>query len=370
MERNNIFRGAGKQATYANAAYELLMTGDWVTNLDIVVKADKVEKEEVLKNGISKWPYIGELKKVIPLLRSAIEEEVRKKEKVRKDCIVIEGNNRRQRMRYVGEDKDPLREMRMAKAINDIRQYWYFCQDAAGLLPTSWLEHFLQGSSDLLEINRRRRKGEQMISADQNRELKNIDLLPRLYQAIRDQRALIICYKPFGEEERVINFCPHFLKEYNGRWFLMGYTEGCEPEMGFIMALDRIEGKFKYNPRMTWHPAPEGYYAGYLRDKVGVSQGKDRTAHDVTIRAYGLKMFKLTETKPIHHSQRCVKDYGEYADGCYGEFALHVELNNELIGRILQMGDSLEVMAPDEARDMIARRISRMHARYQPSTEN
>ena len=122
MERNNIFRGAGKQATYAKTAYELLMTGDWVTNLDIVVKADKVEKEEVLKNGISKWPYIGELKKVIPLLRSAIED---------KDpgCIVIEGNNRRQKMRYVGEDKDPLREMRMAKAINDIRQYWYFCQE-------------------------------------------------------------------------------------------------------------------------------------------------------------------------------------------------------------------------------------------------
>ena len=61
MERNNIVRGAGKQATYAKTAYELLMTGDWVTNLDIVVKADKVEKEEVLKNGISKWPYIGEL---------------------------------------------------------------------------------------------------------------------------------------------------------------------------------------------------------------------------------------------------------------------------------------------------------------------
>lgn len=81
-------------------------------------------------------------------------------------------------------------------------------------------------------------------------------------------------------------------------------------------------------------------------------------------------MFKLTETKPIHHSQRCVKDYGEYADGCYGEFALHVELNNELIGRILQMGDSLEVIAPDEARDMIAQRISRMHARYQLPTED
>lgn len=71
---------------------------------------------------------------------------------------MIEGNNRRQKMRYVGEDKDPLREMRMAKAINDIRQYWYFCQDAAGLLPTSWLEHFLQGSADLLEINRRRKR--------------------------------------------------------------------------------------------------------------------------------------------------------------------------------------------------------------------
>ena len=158
MKRNNIFQGAGKQATYAKTAYELLMTGNWVTNLDIVVKADKKEKEEVLKTGISKYDGIGELKKAIPLLRRTIEE------KVGQGCIVIEGNNRRQRMRYVGEDKDPLREMRMAKAINDLSQYWYFCQDAAGLLPTSWLEHFLQGSTDLLEINRRRKKGEQMIS--------------------------------------------------------------------------------------------------------------------------------------------------------------------------------------------------------------
>lgn len=82
MKRNNIFQGAGMQATYANAAYELLMTGNWVTNFDIVVKAG-TKKEEVLEKGISNLKCIGELKKAIPLLRRTIEE------KVGKGCIVI-----------------------------------------------------------------------------------------------------------------------------------------------------------------------------------------------------------------------------------------------------------------------------------------
>ena len=61
---------------------------------------------------------------------------------------------------------------------------------------------------------------------------------------------------------------------------------------------------------------------------------------------------------------------GVYEDGKYGEFVIHVELNNEFIGRILQMGDGLEVVSPENIRKIFADRIENMHRLYAKGTES
>ena len=63
------------------------------------------------------------------------------------------------------------------------------------------------------------------------------------------------------------------------------------------------------------------------------------------------------DTKPLHQSYTIVKPFAQYEDGEYAEFSVDVEPNNELYGRILQMGAGLEVVSPESVRNKIAQRV-------------
>ncbi len=70
-------------------------------------------------------------------------------------------------------------------------------------------------------------------------------------------------------------------------------------------------------------------------------------------------------TKPLHNKQGIKKEFGIYEDGTYGELIVHVEVNNEFIGRILQMGAGLEIRAPKEVRDLFAERVRALADLYE-----
>ena len=70
------------------------------------------------------------------------------------------------------------------------------------------------------------------------------------------------------------------------------------------------------------------------------------------------------ETKKLHKSQETVLPFEEHDDGIYGEFVFDVEVNNEFIGRILQMGEGLEIVAPKEVRDIFWERVEKMAELY------
>ena len=176
---------------------------------------------------------------------------------------------------------------------------------------------------------------------------------------------LSIKYKPYEEKEVMdLVFHPQHLREYNGRWHLFGKAEDRTPEWTFDIAIDRIIGKPRELYKVKYEAAPDNFYKEFFKDKVGVSHIPGNEAVDIIIRAHSINMYKLTETKPIHHSQKILSDFEEHEDGSYGDFSIHVELNNELIGRILQMGDGLEVVSPENIRKIFADRIENMHRLY------
>lgn len=70
------------------------------------------------------------------------------------------------------------------------------------------------------------------------------------------------------------------------------------------------------------------------------------------------------DTKPLHSTYEVVKPFDEYKDGKYAEFSVDVEMNNEFIGRVLQMGAGLEVMSPLEVRDEFIERVSDLASHY------
>lgn len=360
MTNPNLFFGNSSKAQFANIIYRCLMGRKWFTYADVMAESEGLSSANDLSYSITKCRGYIQLKKAFNELRNEIEK------KEGKECIETRGNNRSNKsFRYVGIDPDPLSDMRNVKIINDLRQYWRFCQDSAGFFPTAWLEYFFKDCKDLFAMKKKLQDGEQVLTSSMDRILKNIQLLPSLYEDIIQQWVLSIAYKPYEEQEPLqLIFHPQHLREYNGRWHLFGHAEGLEPEWTFDVALDRIEGVPKILHHVAYLPAPKNFYSDYFNNKVGVSHHEGHEAKDIVIRAHTSYMYKLTETKPIHGSQKTLSTFAEHADGCYGDFCVHVEVNNELIGKILQMGDGLEVVSPQDVRDIMAQRIANMNRRY------
>ena len=368
MQRKNLFDGELK-AQFANITYRRLMSRRWVTYADVLAEYLGLSSAKDLKYSISSYfTYTNEddedkkgfreLKKAFPDVCKAIRE------KLGKESIEEDGNNRNKRFRYVGKDDDPLADMRNAKVIDNLRQYWKFCQDSAGFFPKSWLEYFFHDCQDLLDMKVKRQKGEQVIGTSLDSILTNIEYLPLLYEAITNRTVMEIEYKPFDEEQVTLMFHSHYLKEYNGRWHLFGHAEGREPENGYNIALDRIQAKPRERSKVEYVSAPDHFYDEFFKDIVGVSHMKDSKKEHIIIRAHEHYIFKLMDTKPIHPTYEVVKPFGEYEDGKYAEFSVDVEMNNEFIGRVLQMGAGLEVMSPPEVRKEFTERVSNLASHY------
>lgn len=359
MSRKDIFDGESYQTLFADKVYSRLRSREWFSSSDVM--AD-VLGEKHLSVSVSKCKYYSELKKVLPKVIQAIRE---------KNLVVEErGNNRTREYRYTGEDDDPLRELQQAKAIRSIEKYWRFCQDSSGFFPMSWLEYFFKDSTDLIDIRHKKKKGEQIVGVSNDRILKNIDMLPSLYEAIKERKVLAIDYASHynSSNVRTLTFHPHYLNEFNGRWYLLGHAEGEIPDEGYHLALDRIVGSPRTVADKEFVPAPPGFYDKMFQGLVGVTFDKEEGIHPVPvlIRAHSQYMFYLTATKPLHSTQRIAAPYDE--EKGYGDFEVTVCPNKEFFGRVMQMGSELEIISPENVREEMAERVLRLVGRYRPNT--
>lgn len=365
MTRKNPFDGDSYYPMFARVTYKRFMNREWVTQADVMAEFLGRNSAAELPCSISKCDHKGELKKAFV----DIKEEIIKR--LGCDCFKEKDDKydkRKKRYLYVGENDDPLADLRNAKVISDLKQYWQFCQDSAGFFPISWLDYFFKDSRDLLEIKDKQKKGEQVLAAIEDRNLTNIELLPFLYEAIKKKQVLAICYnsyRPYSEGELSLIVSPHYLKEFNGRWYLFGNATKDGIEWKNHIALDRIVGRPKeIYSGAVYVDAPAHYYEDYFKNIVGVTHKDNERIEEVRVRAHTYYMFKLSETKRLHASQRVVVPWGEHTEGKYGEFSVQVEVNDEFVGRILQMGDGLEVVSPKNVRDLFQKRVEALANLY------
>ncbi len=114
--KGNIFNGDSYKAIFARAIYKRLMSREWVTLAEIM--SDYLG--EPCENP-SKEEHYGELKKAFGEIKVLIIE------KVGKDSIEVEGNNRSQRFRYMGDVENPLSDLyNYGRVIRDLKTYWQF----------------------------------------------------------------------------------------------------------------------------------------------------------------------------------------------------------------------------------------------------
>lgn len=354
MAKDYLFDGDSLKAQSARIVYKRLMSRKWITYADVM--AEYLPKP--MTGNMSSYPKeYGELRKAFRDVYNAIVKEVGE------GSIEEQGNNRNKSFRYVGKNDNPLEAMINARVIRDLKKYWEFCQDSAGFLPETWLECYLADCQDLISIKTKKKRGEQVISSSVDRHQTNIEYLPMLYESIKNHQVLSIDYKPYEEEKATLIFHPHFLKEYNGRWHLFGFAEEKGQE-GIDLALDRIASRPREVYDKEFISAPDRFYEAFFEKIVGVSHQESNYYGAIRVRAHSLYIFKLMETKKLHKSQETVLPFEEHDDGAYGEFSIDVEVNNEFIGRVLQMGEGLEIVGPKEVRNIFKERVEKMAGLY------
>ena len=182
--------------------------------------------------------------------------------------------------------------------------------------------------------------------------LTNIDLLPVFYKAITEKKVLRFAYQRFGQEPFSLTFHPQFLKEYNGRWFVLGEADR-EPFHAYNVPLDRIVSEVWEVDNVEYIPAPKSFYQEFFNNIIGVTHEKGAQLEEVIIHTKTEYQHGLLLTKPLHHSQRETLPFGEHDGLWYGEVRLTIEPNRELRGRILLYGENLEVISPLSLREQI-----------------
>lgn len=362
MPTKNIFMTTGIEGVFINLIYKKLMKREFVSYADVLSLYKKNCQLDFNKVSLGAGEGYGGLKKAFPKVVKALEKAI-------PNCIIDNGKKGKGKaFKYVGESNDPLAEERQATEQKTLEEYVMFCKASAGIMPASWFASFFENTQLLLDTHRESQEGTALIRSGLDQNLKNIDLLPILYKAITNRQVLQLSYQSFGQEPFDLIFHPQFLKEYNGRWFVLGDANRY-PYKAYNVPLDRIVGTPTIVKDVEYIPAEKGFYQQFFEKIIGVTHERDAKVkvEQVKIRTKTEYQHGLLLTKPLHHSQKESQSFGEHKDGCYGEVMLTIEPNRELCGKILAYGQYLEVMQPLSLREQIKEIIKQQMAQY--STE-
>lgn len=191
-----------------------------------------------------------------------------------------------------------------------------------------------------------------IIHLDKNEQLKGLEYIDPIYDAIQKKQVLQITYKSFkAKEESVLTLHPQLLKEFNNRWFLLAIHK----TKHLTLALDRI-ANITIDEKNTYTDLQiDGDM--YYKDVVGVTVSNTRAQRiqfwiDKQNAPYVI-------TKPFHRTQRIIE---EREDGII--FNILVKPNFELERLILGFGDSIEILKPEKLRNRIREKLRRAYALY------
>lgn len=243
-------------------------------------------------------------------------------------------------------NNSPLTELE----INQLRLAVSTLSQFEGLPQFPWIEDILTKLSSKVD-----RCPDSIISLDCNPYLKGLNYLSIIYGALINRTPISITYKPFTFANTVsYTIHPHFLKEYNNRWYVCGFCDE-ENKYSWILALDRIIFlkvlSIKYfDTKVEWKD--------YFEDIIGVTKYDNEELTTIILRFYGPSAHYV-ETKPLHGSQ-----INKWIDNDTLEVTLSLYFNYELEQVILSFGEYVEVMEPNKLKEIIIKREQKAINRY------
>jgi predicted DNA-binding transcriptional regulator YafY len=190
--------------------------------------------------------------------------------------------------------------------------------------------------------------GEQIIELEHNPNAKGLIHLEKLYPLIKDGREIQVNYQPFNWFEPIIQLLhPYLIKEYNNRWFLLGWLP--EDKRFTVLGLDRIISYKETSGQVNKTKKKDMLKLQKQIIGVSVAEGKSLVELKIWVNA---AQVPYIVTKPLHSSQKLV---AEQPDGCI--FSLQLIPNFELEQSILAYGERVKVLEPIELQDKILSRL-------------
>lgn len=190
-------------------------------------------------------------------------------------------------------------------------------------------------------------KQDPIIDIEKNENLKGLEFLEPVYEAISKKRAIQITYQSFrARSANAFIFYPYLLKEYRNRWFVLGKKEGFKDLL--TLALDRV---LSINIEQDKYFVTDSEFsaASYFKDVIGVTVNPNQRPVDIRL-FIDRRNAPYILTKPLHSSQKLIE---KSKNGI--EISIQVIPNYELEREILGYGDSICVLSPLSLRKRIER---------------
>lgn len=206
------------------------------------------------------------------------------------------------------------------------------------------------------KIHRESKSLAPIIHMEKNENLKGLEHLDTIYQAILKKIALKIDYQSFkARKANTITLLAYILKEYNNRWFVVGRRHSNNRLI--TLALDRIE---KIGLDLSISYELEDFSAdNYYENTYGVTVMNDNSLIDIHLKVDQTNA-PYVLTKPFHRSQEYVDNY---PDGSI-LITLRVHHNYEIERLFLGFGSGIEVLKPRKLRNRIKSLVKKSAENY------
>lgn len=214
-----------------------------------------------------------------------------------------------------------------------------------------WVQELIPVIQDRLGL---KQQSKEVIGLESNIDLIGLEHLRNLYYAIVNELVLKVEYKDFKSEESFeLTFHPHFLKQYNSRWFVFGLNKELEIPT-WNLALDRIK---KIEQVQGGYRQSEIDWNEHFFDIIGVTRPSEGKVEKIVLQ-FTKEQAPYIITKPLHPTQKTQ----------WVEEHLIVEIqvipNYELETLILSFGEKVKVLHPSNLKQIISARVTNVAQLY------
>jgi predicted DNA-binding transcriptional regulator YafY len=189
----------------------------------------------------------------------------------------------------------------------------------------------------------RQPQNSKLIAFENTYYYKGREFFDEVLYAITHQQAITISYRKFGrhqDDDHVLH--PYFLKEYRGRWYVLGYSDARQNLI--VLGLDRIQkvtpAAQPFRENKTLKPKQ------YFEYTLGITLGKG-PVEEIEL-WFAPTVAPYLTTQHVHHTQKTIRQ-----DEQGLVISLKLIPNPELTQFILGYGADVKVLKPGTLQETV-----------------